>query len=219
MDKLTLDKSSNEVLDRDVGQIQEKLEKQVLNFILCSNSFHKIELINKLIKISQIPVIVIDFDFLYTGYVESKMIEKNENLVIFNPDNEKSWNKKLVEIITKISKEKFLVIIDSMNGFYNICEEKNASRIFNSCLMLIASFAKNINNSEDRTKSTIVVTALAKEKESRKWVLSPNGKQIFKFYDRMSFFLLKKTKDNLVIESLGENVFDGESLEKRNQNL
>lgn len=216
MDKLMLDKSSNKVLDRDVGQIQEKLEKQVLNFILCSNSFHKIELINKLIKISQIPVIVIDFDFLYTGYVESKMIEKNDNLVIFNPDNEKSWNKKLVEIITKISKEKFLVIIDSMNGFYNICEEKNASRIFNSCLMLITSFTKNINNSEDRTKSTIIVTALAKEKESRKWVLSPNGKQIFKFYDKMSFSLLKKTKDSLVIELLGENVFDGKSLEKRN---
>ena len=78
MNKLTLDKSSDKVLEIDGNQIQEKLEKQVLNFVLSSNSFHKIEFINKIIEDSQIPIIVIDFDFLFTGYVESKMIE-NKN--------------------------------------------------------------------------------------------------------------------------------------------
>lgn len=205
MGKLMLDKSSDKVLDREAIQIQEKLEKQVLNFILSSNSFHKIEFINKIIKVSQIPIIVIDFDFLYTGYVDSKMIENNKNLVIFNPDSKEFWNKKLAEIITKISREKILVIIDSMNGFYNIFGEKASSRIFNSCLMLITSFAKSINNLEDSVKSTVVVTALAKEKDFGEWVLSPSGNQIFKFHDKMSFFSLEKTRDDcLQINSLGK---------------
>ena len=202
---MTLDKNSNKILDIDGNKILEKLEKQVLNFVLSSNPFLKIEFINKIIKVSQIPIIVIDFDFLYTGYVESKMIEKKKNLVIVNPNSEKFWNKKLAETITKISKEKFLVIIDSMNGFYNILEEKNSSRIFNSCLMLITLFARNINNLEDPIKSTVVVTATAKEKDSGEWVLSPSGNQIFKFHDKTRFFSLKKIKnDHLQIDPLGE---------------
>ena len=207
-----LDKSSDKVLEIDGNQIQEKLEKQVLNFVLSSNSFHKIEFIYKIIKVSQIPIIVIDFDFLYSGYVESKMIENNKNLVIFNPDSKEFWNKKLAEIITRISQEKILVIIDSMNGFYNIFGEKTSSRIFNSCLMLITSFVKSINNVEDSVKSTVVVTALAKEKDSGEWVLSPSGNQIFKFHDKMSFFCLEKTKNNhLQINSLGEETTNSKS--------
>ena len=42
-------------------------------------------------------------DLLYSGYIESKMIQKRENLVIFQP-NKLNWEKELSEIITKGSK-------------------------------------------------------------------------------------------------------------------
>ena len=56
-------------------------------------------------------------DLLYTGYVQSKMIQKKENVTIFCPDKT-NWDEKLSEIISKVSKERFLVIIDSFNGIY-----------------------------------------------------------------------------------------------------
>ena len=74
--------------------------------VLCSNSFHKIEFLNKLINSVENPIIFVDMDLLYSGYIESNMIQKRENLVIFQP-NKLNWEKKLSEIITKGSKENF----------------------------------------------------------------------------------------------------------------
>ena len=44
-------------------------------------------------------------DLLYSGYVESGMIRKKENLIIFQPDKT-NWKEELSNIITKISERK-----------------------------------------------------------------------------------------------------------------
>ena len=94
-----LDKSPELSIDDDLSKIQIEFEQKNPNIILCSKPFHKIEFLNRLINTVEDPIIVVDADLLYTGYVESGMIQKKENLVIFNPDD-KDWREKLSEIIS-----------------------------------------------------------------------------------------------------------------------
>ena len=72
-------------------------------------------------------------DLLYSGYIESKIIQHKENLTIFQPNN-LNWKEKLAEISNKISKEEFLIIIDSFNGIYNIFDDLESARFVNSCI-------------------------------------------------------------------------------------
>ena len=110
-----LDKSPDQILDSKLVHIQNEFKEKIPNIILCSEPFHKAEFLNKLINSVENPIIFVDLDLLYTGYVESGMIQKKSNLTIFHPSKE-NWKEKFTEIITKVSQEKFLVIIDSFNG-------------------------------------------------------------------------------------------------------
>ena len=163
--------------------------------ILCSNSFHKIEFLNKIITSTKNPVIFVDMDLLYSGYIESKMIQPKENLRIFQPNN-LNWKEKLSGIITKISKKEFLVIIDSFNGIYNIFDNLESARFVNSCIMLLSSLGKQAN-------STIVITAMARKKENSEWILSPGGKKIMKSV-KMGIYFIKKNQSNLIINSINQ---------------
>ena len=84
--------------------IPNEFKKNVPNLILCSDSFHKIEFLNKIIISTKNPIIFVDMDLLYSGYIESKMMQKKENLMIFQP-NKLNWKEKLSEIYYKISEK------------------------------------------------------------------------------------------------------------------
>ena len=105
-----LDKNPKIILDDNLKNVQNEFKKNIPSLVLCSNSFHKIEFLNKLIISVKNPIMFVDMDLLYSGYIESKMIQKQENLVIFQP-NKLNWQEKLSEIISKISKKEFLIII------------------------------------------------------------------------------------------------------------
>ena len=190
-----LDKSPEIILDENLEYIQNGFKKNIPNLILCSNSFHKIEFLNKIIISTKNPIIFVDIDLLYSGYVESKMIQEKENLMIFQPNN-LNWKEKLSEIITKVSKKEFLIIIDSFNGIYNLFDDLESARFVNSCIMLLSSLGK-------QTNSTIVITAMARKKENREWILSPGGKHIMKSA-KMGIYFLKKIQTNLIIRSIDQ---------------
>jgi len=190
-----LDKSPEIILDDNLEHIQSEFKKNIPNLILCSNSFHKIEFLNKIITSTKNPVIFVDMDLLYSGYIESKMIQPKENLRIFQPNN-LNWKEKLSEIITKISKKEFLVIIDSFNGIYNIFDNLESARFVNSCIMLLSSLGKQAN-------STIVITAMARKKENSEWIMSPGGKKIMKSV-KMGIYFIKKNQSNLIINSINQ---------------
>lgn len=194
-----LDKSPELSIDDDLSKIQIEFEQKNPNIILCSKPFHKIEFLNRLINSVEDPIIVVDVDLLYTGYVESGMIQKKENLVIFNPNN-KDWKEKLSEIISKVSKERFLVIIDSFNGVYNLFDELESARPVNSCIMLLSDIG-------NQTKSSVIVTGMARKKENGEWVLSPGGKHIIKS-EKTGIFYLKKSLNDLVITTLDSSDID-----------
>ena len=166
-----MDKSPEIILDDNLKYIQSEFKKNIPNLILSSNSFHKIEFLNKIISSTKNPIIFVDMDLLYSGYIESKIIQHKENLTIFQPNN-LNWKEKLAEISNKISKEEFLIIIDSFNGIYNIFDDLESARFVNSCIMLLSSLGKQSN-------STIIITAMARKKENSEWILSPGGKTYY----------------------------------------
>ena len=188
-----MDKSPEWVLDNNLTYIQNEFRKNIPSIVLCSEPFYKIEFLNTLINSVENLIIFVDMDLLYTGYIESGMIQKKENLVVFHP-NKGNWKEKLSEIITQTSKEEILVIIDSFNGVFNMFDDLESARFINSCIMLLASLGRNTN-------SSIIVTAMVRKKENGDWVISPGGKQIIKS-EKTGMYFLKKIEENLIISNL-----------------
>ena len=188
-----MDKSPECVLDNNLTHIQNEFRKNIPSIVLCSEPFYKIEFLNTLINSVENLIIFVDMDLLYTGYIESGMIQKKENLVVFHP-NKENWKEKLSEIITKTSKDEILVIIDSFNGVFNMFDDLESARFINSCIMLLASLGRNTN-------SSIIVTAMVRKKENGDWVISPGGKQIIKS-EKTGMYFLKKIEENLIISNL-----------------
>lgn len=75
-----LDKNPEQITDNDLTQIQIKFEQNNPNIVLYSKPFHKVEFLNRLINSTEDPTIFIDMDLLYTGYVQSGMIQKKGNI-------------------------------------------------------------------------------------------------------------------------------------------
>ena len=191
-----LDKSPEQILDSKLVHIQNEFKEKIPNIVLCSEPFHKAEFLSKLIDSVEKPIIFVDLDLLYTGYVESGMIQKKNNLTIFHPTKE-NWKEKFTEIITKVSKEKFLVIIDSFNGVYNMFEDLESAIFINSCIMLLASLGND-------TDSSVIITAMARKKENEGWILTPGGKQIIKS-TKTGVYLLKKIENDLIIRQIDKD--------------
>ena len=184
-----LDKSPEWVLDNSLLHIKNEFEKNIPSIILCSDPFHKAEFLNRLINSIGHQIIFVDMDLLYTGYVESGMIRKKDNVIIFHPDKT-NWKKELSNVITKISKERILVVIDSFNGVYNMFDDLESVRFINSCIMFLSSFGRETN-------SSVIVTGMARKKEEN-WIISPGGKQIIKS-TKTGVYFLKKIEKNLII--------------------
>jgi hypothetical protein len=193
---MVLDKSPELILDNSFEHIKNEFESNIPSLVLCSEPFHKAEFLYRLMNSIEIPTIYVDLDLLYTGYVESGMIKKKNNVIIFHPEKE-NWEKKLVEIISKVSKEKFLVVIDSFNGVYNMFDDLESARFVNSCIMLLSSLA-------NQTNSSVIITGMARKRENLGWVISPGGKQIIKS-ERTGVYFIKKNLNYLIFTTLEES--------------
>ena len=190
---MVLDKSPKLVLDNNLKYIQNEFRQNNPSIVLCSDPFHKTEFLNRLIKVVEEPIIFVDLDLLYSGYVESGMIPKKKNVIIFCP-NKTDWKEKISEIITKVSEKKFLVVIDSFNGIYNMFDDLESTIFVNSCIMLLSSIGKQVGTS-------VIVTAMARKKESDEWILSPGGKQIIKS-GKIGVYFLKKIEKTITISNI-----------------
>ena len=163
--------------------IRNVLEQNTTNMIFYEDSFTKTSFFTKEIANWKIPIFYLDFDLQYTGFVKSGMIQEMKNLTLLCPENG-SLREDLKSVIAKITRERSLIIIDSLNGFFNALEDnKNLGRLVNSFLMLLVSAASH-------TKSTIMVGILSKLNEDR-WVLYNTGRNVI---DNEHFTKIQLTK-------------------------
>ena len=164
----------SDLLSKNPEQVNSKieniLEQNLLNIIYYENSFAKAKFLTKTIEKWDIPTFYLDFDLLYSGYVKANVVPTLKNVTLLWPNSE-NLRENLESIIEKISMTKSVVVIDSLNGFFNILEDDDAGMLINSFIMMLASSAKN-------TKSIILVGSLSKLNEENEFVLHSSGRHV-----------------------------------------
>ena len=161
--------------------------------VFYNDSFVKTRFFAKIISKSITPVFYFDFDLLYSGYVTAGEIPLPKNITILSPDGD-NLLENLKSVIDKTSKTKSLIVLDSLNGFFNLLEGKNdAARLINSFIMLLASSAKN-------TKSCVVVGSLSKLNDEKEWVLYNTGRHVLENEHITKIQLIKS--DNEIIAKI-----------------
>ena len=164
--------------------LEEHLTSSSSNLLFYENAFSKIKLIQEIISRQSLPVLYIDLDFLFSGYVKSKLLAIT-NLTLFTT-LESGINDLLPKIFAKLSEEPHLVIFDSINGLYNtLSNDADSGRLVNSILMLLA---RNVSFSN----SILIISALAGKKENN-WLL-PNGRQILENNKMKKFVISDRSK-------------------------
>ena len=164
----------SDLLSKNPEQVNSKieniLEQNLLNIIYYENSFAKAKFLTKIIEKWDIPTFYLDFDLLYSGYVKANMVPTLKNVTLLWSNSE-NLRENLESVIEKISMTKSVVVIDSLNGFFNILEDDDAGMLINSFIMMLASSAKN-------TKSIILVGSLSKLNEENEFVLYSSGRHV-----------------------------------------
>ena len=181
-------------MTQDNLQLEDILEHKTLNVVFYENSFTKTLFLQKILPKWNIPTFYLDFDLLYSGFVKSGQTPLSKNTTLFCP-NADSLHENLRSVVDKISKTKSLVIIDSLNGFFNLLEDrKDTGQIINSLIMLLTSSAKNVN-------SIVVVGSLSKLINENEWVLYNTGRHVIE-NKHMTKFQLTETNGNIIVKNL-----------------
>lgn len=185
-----LDKNPEKVLITDFKEILNEFSSKNPNIVLSSEPFLKSQFLLDLINSSINPVIFLDFDLLYSGYVTSGMLTKNNRVKIYQPDKN-NIKKIFSDVANKISNKKYLIILDSFNGFYNIFTELESGIFINAVTMLLSFVAKEKD-------SVIIVTGMARKKDGD-WVLLPGGRHIIESKNSGVYFLRSDERTDFTI--------------------
>ena len=179
---------------QDNLQIKNILEQNTLNVIFYESSFAKTTFFVKILSKWNIPTFYLDFDLLYSGFVKSGLTPLSKNITLLCPDAD-ILHENLRSVVDKISKTKSLVIIDSLNGFFNLLEDrKDTGQIINSLIMLLTSSAKNVN-------SIVVVGSLSKLINENEWVLYNTGRHVIE-NKYMTKIQLTESNGNIIVKNL-----------------
>ena len=179
---------------QDNLQIKDILEQNTLNVIFYESSFAKTTFFVKILSKWNIPTFYLDFDLLYSGFVKSGLTPLSKNITLLCPDAD-ILHENLRSVVDKISKTKSLVIIDSLNGFFNLLEDrKDTGQIINSLIMLLTSSAKNVN-------SIVVGGSLSKLINENEWVLYNTGRHVIE-NKYMTKIQLTESNGNIIVKNL-----------------
>ena len=200
-----MDKNHHQVFNQNISQVQSEFSERNPNFILSSNPFVKTEFLHKLVESMGLPVFFLDCDLLYSGYVASGIIKKNNSLEFFIT-TKTSLNNDIKQIIKKIENEKSLIILDSLNGIYNMFDELEYVRFINATIMLLSSVAKY-------SKSIIIITAITRKNESKEYVLTPTGRHVARI-KKAGFYELGLSETSLIL-----NLMDSSQENKRSYEM
>lgn len=190
-----MDKNPDQSTLIGISKARDYLNENTLTSVLCSEPFVKATFLSKLINEIDVPVIYLDFDLLYSGYVNSEMIPKSTNVSLFAPSKD-DWNQVMKKILLMILNQKSVVIIDSLNGLYNLFDGKDIGRLINAYIMLLVFVAKE-------SGSSVLFSCMVRKKDKEGWVLSPTGRRIVD--TKMTKMYLKKFNSEITMEIIGDD--------------
>lgn len=186
-----MDKNPDQNSLIEFNKVKKYLEKNTLNSVLYANPFVKAAFLSKLVEQIDVPILYLDFDLLYSGYVNAEMLPRKVNVSLFSP-LKNDWNQVLKKILMMVLKEKSFVIIDSLNGLYNLFDYKDVGRLVNAYVMLLTFVAKE-------SDSSVLVVNMARKKDEEEWVLSPSGRRVVDA-KIMTNLYLKKQNSGIVVD-------------------
>ena len=181
----------NHTLFENFETAKHKMLPCSTNLIFYSDAFSKTKFMSKIMESFEDPIIYLDFDLLFSGYLESGYIEKPPNMEIIKPDKE-NLKELLPSVLTKISSRKTTLIVDSLNGLYNFIDDDNPARLVNSLIMLLTTNAKF-------AKSILFVTCLGQKKDDD-WIL-PTGRHILEF-ENVNRFEINENEAKIKIKAI-----------------
>ena len=181
-----MDKNPDKIPDHNFTEMLDKIIKNNLSIVQFTDAYEKLNFLNRLISLTSMPVIFLDFDLLYSGYVVSRIIPANEKIQIFRPTRD-TIQAEFSNIVKMISCARHIIVLDSLNGFYNIFDERVSGVLINR----IAMFLEFISRNHD---STTIISAMVRKKENE-WVLSPRCRQIIDVKNAQVFN--PKNNDNI----------------------
>jgi hypothetical protein len=195
-------------LDKNQDSV-EKIRKIIFSESLSSISFDdaitKTYFFHKLITVAETPTIYLDFDLLYSGYLAANILPQNQNLDMRQP-KDNTWKEQIVDVLNQISKEKHLVIIDSLNGFFaTLAEQKDSGRIINSIIILLASVGQ-------KTNSAVLIGSVSKFKNDEGWVLPTIGRHVIEI-EKMNLFSVRKQNSQIHLVLVDNHNFEKSSLQ------
>jgi hypothetical protein len=178
-------------------KLKDILSQAQINSILYSDPFVKAGFISKLVSEVKTNVLYLDLDLLYSGYVVSGTIPSQDNLTLYQPSKD-TISDILTEILVKASTSQVLVVIDSINGLFNILHhKKDVGKVIASIIVLLASITR-------LTKSYIVISSMARYKKEEGWVLSPTGKRFIETKNSKKI-LLEQVKEGIIVNLLDDS--------------
>ena len=177
--------------------LEKLFEQKRINSILYDDPFLKAGFISKLVQDTDIDILYLDLDLLYSGYIVSGILSSKENVALFQPSVE-NLGKILREVLVKSSLSQTLIIVDSLNGLFNILNrKKDVGRVVTSIIMLLASIAQITN-------SYVLIASMVRYKKEEGWVLSPTGKRLIETKNSKKI-LLEYDKDGIVLNLLTDS--------------
>ncbi|MDA7941111.1 MAG: hypothetical protein MPI95_03820 [Nitrosopumilus sp.] len=135
--------------------------------VLCRDAMEKERLLLDLLGGGG-PAVLLDTDLLHTGYARSLVGAPPAE--VLNPAGP-AWRDGIARIADRASRERILVVLDTLNGAYGIGEGQGHVRAVNSCVMLLARSCKEAG-------SALVVLATGRQLRDGRWVLAPGGRRL-----------------------------------------
>lgn len=171
MPRLVLDKNPEQKVSNDFAEIKKLIEQNIMNSLMYSEPFIKTIFLTRLISAVNIPVIYLDFDLLYSGYITAGIISLPKNVTLVQP-TKNDWDETLRTILLRLAREKSMLVVDSLNNFFNFFDErKDVGRLVNSYTMFLVCTAK-------MSRSVLLLSSLVKRRNDEEWVLSTTGRQL-----------------------------------------
>ena len=173
------------------GRAARLVEEGTLNLVCTRDPFLKQVFLEELV--AERPAIYLDFDLLYSGYVNSKLASRNRAA-----DLHQVHAGNLTSMITRtariISREERLVILDSLNGLYGL---PGTDRTLNAYVMMLAAMA-------GQSGSRVVCSCMVSD-VSRNLILSPPGIPLVQI-GRPGVIDLRADRDGIRAELLREDL-------------
>ena len=170
-----------------------------LNTLLFYNPYAKLSFTSTITSYFK-KTTYLDFDTTYTAYTKSNLIKNStlNDISLFTP-NEGELESLITNIVSNISNSS-LLIIDSLNSFYNLYYKKidieslkgisTIQHTLSNFLMILLKFCQSL-------RIPILVTNMMRYRKMEKWIKTPTNKR----------FLQKKSTVILFVELLSQNMF------------